>query len=387
MTEKLYDQNAYLKEFDATVLKCDITADGKYEVILDRTAFFPEEGGQTPDRGLLNGARVLDVQISGGEIIHYLDVYQTEGTVVHCNVDWDYRFTNMQMHSGEHVFSGIINSKFGLNNVGFHLSDNSATCDYDGKLSEQELKEAEELVNRVIWDNHIIKTYYPDSILLESLNYRSKSGIEGQVRLVEIEDVDLCACCAPHVSSTAEIGIFKIVSFENYKGGIRVNFLCGKRAFEDYGRLNELETVLSRSLNAKKDDIAATVERLKSSIAKLEYSNISLRRMRVSCECENLQSGMVFLTEEDSDLLRFAMGELKSNFCGLCIAFAGNDDDGYKFIAECDGQDINKLLEKLKLSFEIRGGGRNGSIQGSINGKRDQLSLFMTDIGFKMFEN
>lgn len=387
MTEKLYDLNSYLKEFDATVISCNSCPEGLYEVILDKTAFFPEEGGQTSDIGKIGFYNVLDVQLKEGRIIHYMKEPQPIGCKVHCEIDWNHRFSNMQMHSGEHIFSGIINKEYGFNNVGFHLSDNSATCDYDGKLTEDDIRRVELLTNRVIWENHSVRTYFPDKSELVSLNYRSKSGIEGDVRIVEISDVDVCACCAPHVANTSEIGIFKVVSFEAYKGGIRVNFLCGLRAFEDYRRLTDMEVGLSRRLNIKRSEISDTVDKMQSSIIELQYSNVALRRIQVGSICESVDKGVVFLQERDADLLRFSIGELKSRFYGLCISFAGSDESGYRFLAEFDGEDLTPFFEKLKASFEVRGGGRNGSIQGSINGKKHQILAFIEENCSEIFEN
>lgn len=386
MTERLFDLNSYISEFEAQVEACYITADGKFELVLDRTAFFPEEGGQTPDKGTINGFEVQDVQIKDGEICHLVKFFVPEGTKVSCKIDWEYRFSNMQMHSGEHIFSGLVNREFGYNNVGFHLSDNSATMDYDGKLSESDIRRIEKLANKAIWENHKVNVSFPEASELETLKYRSKGPVEGPVRIVEIEGIDLCACCAPHVSRTGEIGLIKIVSWENYKSGVRLNYLCGRRALEDYERLSDMEINLSRNLNAKKGDITETVGKLKNSVSELEYSNVSLRRMRVSSICENADKGMVFLSDEDSDLLRFAIGELKSRFIGLCIVFAGNDDSGYKFIAEYDGGDINILLECLKKHF-VKGGGRNGCLQGSLTGTKEDIEKTVSDNCQNMFEN
>lgn len=387
MTIKLYDENAYIKEFEAIVTGCFITADGKFELTLDKTAFFPEEGGQTPDKGTINGFEVLDVQIKDGEICHLVKFFVPEGTTVSCRIDWEHRFSNMQMHTGEHIFSGLVHREHGLNNVGFHLSENSATMDYDGKLTDSDIKRLERLANETIWANKKVTAFYPSKDELEAMEYRSKKEIDGDIRIVTIEDTDACACCAPHVAHTGEVGLIKIVFWENYKGGVRLNYLCGERAFKDYLRLSEMETNLSRNLNAKKGDIAETVGKLQSSVSELEYSNMSLRRMRVSDECENINKGILFLEDEDADLLRFAMGELKSRFCGLCVVLAGNDENGYRYMAECDGNDLVQLSENLKKNFDVKGGGRNGCLQGSLVGKKEDIISFLDENYMSLFEN
>ena len=276
MTEKLYDKDPYLTEFSATVTGCFINADATFDITLDKTAFFPNEGGQSCDKGTLNGLDVINVELKDDDIVHVVKIFIPEGTVVECVIDSEHRFSNMQMHTGEHIFSGLVHSRFGYDNVGFHLSDNSATMDYNGKLSESDVRELEALANEVIWSDKAVKTFFPAESELETLDYRSKSGIKGAVRLVEIEGVDLCACCAPHVAHTGEIGLIKIVSHESYKGGTRLNYLCGKRALADYSRLFSLESELSKLLNASKGDIYEAVDKLKTALADIEFKAVGL---------------------------------------------------------------------------------------------------------------
>ena len=387
MTEKLYDKDAYLKEFTATVTGSFKEENGLFKIVLDKTAFFPEEGGQTPDKGTINDIDVLDVQIKEGVICHYLSMDIPVGTEVKGVIDWEHRYTNMQMHSGEHIFSGLVHREFGYDNVGFHLSDNTATMDYNGKLTKEDILRLEMLANRVIWENRKITASFPSSEELEKLDYRSKGPVNGPVRIVKIEGVDLCACCAPHVRLTGEIGLFKIVSFENYKGGVRLNFLSGKRAFLDYERLNDIEIKLSQSLNVKKEDILSSVDKLLKTAAELEYSNTALRRKEVESLCKNSSSGVLFLEKENTDLLRFTMDELKKHLSCVCVVFAGNDAEGYRFLAEYDKEGLNELLEGFKGTFNAKGGGKSGSIQGTLYGKREDIVLFLKDRFENMFGN
>ena len=223
MTRKLYDEDARLLEFSGTVLSCEYDEKKKgYLVILDQTAFFPEEGGQTPDKGSIDGKEVLDVQIKDDVITHYLAEPMEAGSMVKGTIDWQHRFFNMQQHSGEHLFSGLAYRKYGLKNVGFHLSNQIVTMDFDKALSEAQLKEMEWEINEAIVANVEIKTGYPTKEALESMDYRSKIEIDGAVRIVEILGYDVCACCAPHVARTGEIGGFKIQTVQNYKGGVRI---------------------------------------------------------------------------------------------------------------------------------------------------------------------
>ena len=270
MTEKLYDRDPYQRSFEAAVLSCKAMED-QYEVILDRTLFFPEEGGQSPDQGILGGAHVLDVQIKGDVIIHTLDVALEVGKTVAGEIDWDHRFSNMQQHSGEHIFSGLVYKNYGYTNVGFHLSDQIVTMDFNGPLTMEQIAELEWEVNRVIASNVEIKATYPTKEELAQMEYRSKKEIDGAIRIVEIAGYDLCACCAPHVARTGEIGGFKIQSLQNYKGGVRISFLCGFRALAEAGKKAQILSELTGILTTNQEQLAENVQKLKAKNQELQF--------------------------------------------------------------------------------------------------------------------
>ncbi|MBR5754064.1 MAG: alanyl-tRNA editing protein, partial [Clostridia bacterium] len=248
-TEKLYDADAACRAFSARVLSCG-PADGtpgRYAVVLDRTAFFPEGGGQYADTGTLQedkadcetpqtpAVRVLDVQISeDGVITHYCSGPVTPGTQVTGTLDWEQRYVRMQNHTGEHLVSGTVHRLFGLDNIGFHLGDGDVTCDFNGLLSEEQLRDVERVVNRAVWENVEVLCDYPDPAVLKDLDYRSKLELTEEVRLVTIPGYDVCACCAPHVARTGEVGLIKLVGAEKAHGGTRVHLLCGPWALDDY---------------------------------------------------------------------------------------------------------------------------------------------------------
>ena len=271
MTEtiKLYDRDAYAIEFEADIISCEPNKadDKQFDIILNQTLFFPEEGGQSPDMGILGGYSVVDVQIKNGVITHTVDISagdccimgkeeaQTEkktdgqitgmecasekvelaaGVHVHGKIDWQHRFYNMQQHSGEHIFSGIVHRRFGFENVGFHLSDSVVTMDFSGVISPEDIAEVEHEVNVAISKNIPIEVTYPSRDELAHMEYRSKIEIEGQVRIVTVPGYDVCACCAPHVKRTGEIGMLKVMNYQNYKGGVRISILCGFRALEAF---------------------------------------------------------------------------------------------------------------------------------------------------------
>ena len=268
MTEKLYDTNSYLSEFDCRILSF---GENKNRIFIetDKTAFFPEGGGQASDKGYLDEFYISDVQIVGDRIFHYtenipetLSLLQKKDTL-HGKIDMKKRFSDMQQHSGEHIFSGLVCGNFGYNNVGFHLGTEVVTLDFDGMLGEDDITRIEFLANKAVWDNKEILVHFPTDEELKNINYRSKIEIEGQTRLVEIPGIDICACCAPHVKTTGEIGIIEVVAYERYKGGTRVSILCGERALKDIRhKLNENRKV-SALTSSKQLETSVFVEKLK----------------------------------------------------------------------------------------------------------------------------
>ena len=238
MTEKLFYKDSHLAEFTATVQSCE-QEEKYYKVVLDRTAFFSEGGGQSADTGILDGVKVFDVQEKDGILYHMTEKPLKIGNTIEGKIDWDERFSKMQQHSGEHIVSGLIHQKYGYNNVGFHLGQDAVTMDFDGVITKEQLKEIEFLANEGVAKNLDILVDYPTEEELDKITYRSKIEIEGQIRIVTIEGYDVCACCAPHVKKTGEIGLIKLTNVQNYKGGVRITMLCGFRALADY---NEKET-------------------------------------------------------------------------------------------------------------------------------------------------
>ena len=238
-TKRIFDEDAYITEFEATVLSCTECEKG-FEIILDQTAFFPEGGGQYPDKGTLNRTEITDVQEDKeGVIRHFSEKGIPAGEKVYGKIDWEQRFDFMQQHSGEHIFSGLAHKKFGATNVGFHLGYDETTIDLDVPLSEKDVLELELLANKAVYKNLPIEISYPSEEELEVLPYRSKKKLSGKIRIVTFPGYDICACCGTHVKQTGEIGIIKLTAFQNYKGGTRLFMLCGKRAFKDYQNKNK----------------------------------------------------------------------------------------------------------------------------------------------------
>lgn len=261
MTEKLYDTDPYLRTFTARVVSCEAAGDVWYAV-LDRTAFFPEGGGQGADHGTLNGVPVTDVHEKQGIITHTLAGAVTPGTEVTGIIDDARRRDMTQQHSGEHILTGIIHGKYGYDNVGFHIGSDAVTLDFNGVLTEAQVLEAERLANEAIWRNTPITARYPDPEELASIDYRSKKAIDGAVRIVTVEGIDVCACCGTHVTRAGEVGIIKVIGMINYKGGVRVSILCGSRALDWLNGVQKENRALSHVLSAKPGEMTDSVNRI-----------------------------------------------------------------------------------------------------------------------------
>ena len=384
-TKKLYDLDAYAIEFEAEVLSCEeVKCTAKsgeeklcYEVVLDQTLFFPEEGGQTPDQGFLGSAEVLDVQIKGDVITHYVSKGFEIGAVVTGNIDWKHRFFNMQQHSGEHLFSGLAYRKHGLKNVGFHLSNQIVTMDFDKALSEEELKEMEWEINEAIVANVEIKTGYPSKEELAVLEYRSKIEIEGAIRIVEIPGYDICACCAPHVHRTGEIGMFKIQNVQNYKGGMRISFLCGFRALEEYRRKSEIISNLSGLLTTNQENIAEHVGKLKTQVQSLKTQLSSAKQAlmegRIAEIPQEQKDVLLFEQDIDTPVMRAVVNKLVEMHDGVCGIFVGDEERGYNFIIGSKNVDCRDVAAKLREKLNARGGGKVPMIQGSVAASEDKI--------------
>lgn len=376
MTEKLFYEDSHMVSFSAVVRSCEKSQDG-YEAVLDRTAFFPEGGGQYADTGQLGGVHVLDVQEREGMIYHKTDAPLEAGAEVEGTIDWTERFSKMQQHSGEHIVSGLIHSTYGYDNVGFHMGKDAITMDFNGVLTREQVKDIEYRANEAVVKNLDICVTYPSKEELAEIAYRSKIEIEGQVRIVEIPGYDTCACCAPHVKKTGEIGMIKLTGVQNYKGGVRISMLCGFRALEDYneklGSVREISVLLS----AREYEISEEVQRLKeelalkkSKIAELQQKILSYKVQEIP---ENEPLMMLFEAELSGNAPRELMNLLLEKGTEIVAVFAGNDAEGYRYVIGSRKRDVRPFAKALNATFSGRGGGKPEMVQGSLNGREEEI--------------
>ncbi|WP_173438018.1 alanyl-tRNA editing protein [Sharpea azabuensis] len=373
-TVKLYDKHPYETTFHATIQ--DIQYDKNTTLILDQTLFFPEEGGQCADSGTIDGYEVIDVQISKGIIKHILKghVELEIGNEIQGEIDWDLRFSNMQNHSGEHIFSGIVHREYGYDNVGFHLGKDVVSVDFNGPIDEVSLRRIEKEVNQVIYENRVIRAYYPSEEELASLNYRSKKEVDAPLRIVEIENCDVCACCALHVRRSGEVGLFKVVHMMNYKGGVRIFILCGQRALDYVLELDDNMNAIYHMLSANNSSVVKYVKQLidTNNALKQEVFNLNKKEVQRLVEEANENHRYFFVEDLDKNLQREMVNSLAQRLEGYVGVFAGSDRMGYRFILASRNNDTTKLFDVLK-SHGAKGGGNALMVQGYMKTSQDTI--------------
>ena len=372
-TKRLYYEDVYKKEFTAKVLECREAKKG-FHIILDESAFYPEGGGQPSDTGYLNDVKVKEVHEKEGELLHYTDQPMEVGTEVQGRIDWARRFDLMQQHSGEHMVSGLIHEAYGYDNVGFHMGSDTITIDLNGPLDEAQLAEIERKTNQKIWEDTQIKIIYPTAEELEKIDYRSKKEINEAIRLVEIEGVDCCACCAPHVRSTSEIGMIKILKAMKHKNGIRLYFVCGHRAFVDYQAKHLQAINISQKLSLPPDDLVKGIDQLLNENNQLKQELSSLKKQIIDQQVQSLPQQdhyLIFTNDLDRSLQQYYLNQLFP-LCSNYVAIFVGKDENYRFII-ASNNDSRELLNKLKGHFEIKGGGKANMVQGQIKGNQKTI--------------
>ena len=370
MTEKLFYQDSHMRNFGAVVESCE-KAGEEYEAVLNRTAFFPEGGGQYADTGVIDKVPVVDVKEREGVIFHRVKRPLAVGKQVEGFIDWEERFSKMQQHSGEHIVSGLVHSHFGYDNVGFHMGRDAITMDFNGILTKAQLKEIEKEANEAVVKNLEIQVLYPSKEELSQIAYRSKIEIEGQVRIVVVPGYDTCACCAPHVKRTGEIGLIKLTGLQNYKGGVRVSMLCGFRALADYEEKAESVKRLSVMLSAKENEVAEEVQRLKEELTAQKGKLARLEGKLLEQKVGELEKNQKLVVLFESDLAGNAPRELVNRILckgtEIAAVFAGTPANGYRYVVGSKTLDVRPFAKRLNERFQGRGGGKPEMVQGSIS--------------------
>jgi len=377
----LYYQKPYVKEFDAAVISCTKTDRG-YEIELSDTAFYPEGGGQPGDRGVLTvkaqpekAIQVVDTQLIGEHIIHIADTDILAGTPVHGVVDWENRCDNMQGHSGEHILTGIIYRTYGFDNIGFHMGESYITADFNGQLTEEQVITVEQRANEIIRANLPIEESFPSEQERKTMQYRSKKELSGTVRIITIPGLDACACCGTHVTATGEVGLLKIMSSTNRKKGIRLEFLCGRKALLAYEQEMLQVKAISRCLSAKPSEIQAAVEKLNAEKSKLQQllHEMTQKYLEQKAASSTEEGNLQICFEENlgiEELRYFGTQLLHTGKVKTCAVLseaeaATAETPAYNYVIISNTLDLKQHVKTLNQQLNGRGGGTSTAIQGT----------------------
>lgn len=379
-TEKLFYQDAYQTTFTATVVDCREHKHG-YAVVLDRTCFYPEGGGQPGDQGTLDDVAVTDTHEKEGQVLHYTAEPMAVGTAVTGTIDWQRRFDLMQQHSGEHMVSGVVHRIYGYDNVGFHMGADMITIDFSGILTEEQLQAVEREVNQRIWLDSEVRCWYPGAEELKDLPYRSKKELSGAVRIVEFPGADICACCGTHVKRTGEIGLVKLLSVQKFHSGVRVEMLSGGRAYAYINEVLAQNKQISQQLSAKVKETAKAVKGLAAELEAQKQRLFAMENAQFAAKAAELRDRgdvLVKLEGLSADGVRRAAIAIQETCGGRAAVFSGDDASGYKYAAGQLNGDLRAWVKELNGALSGRGGGKPGFVQGSVSAKWDEIVAFMS---------
>ena len=377
-TQKLFYEDVYCRRFQAKVVSC-VPGKHGFDVVLDKTAFYPEGGGQPGDTGFLSGVRVTDTHEAGGEIVQYCEQPLEAGSTVEGEIDWAHRFSLMQLHSGEHILSGIVHRHFGYDNVGFHMGADMVTIDFSGMLTEQDIRSIEREANEIVWENRPVTIAFPPEEELAHIPYRSKKALSGDVRIVTVENADICACCGTHVTRTGEIGLIKIFSCVKFHEGVRLEILCGMRAYDYGNRLIDQNRKNSALLSAKPTETNAAAARAMDELNAAKYRASQLENELFSLKAKQFAGGddvLLFTQAMNPDAVRRFADAILASCTGRIAIFAGDDNEGYKYALCKTGADLRGLVKELNAVCHGRGGGKPFFAQGSVTGTRAEIEAF-----------
>ena len=379
-TVRLYYQDAHLQEFSAQVVSCE-QEKARWAVVLDQTAFYPEGGGQPGDTGTLDGVRVLDTHARGEAVVHCCDAPIAVGSTVRGTIDWARRLDYMQQHSGEHIVSGIIHRRFGYENVGFHMGADIVTIDFSGMLTMDDVREIEREANEAVWANLPIVVSWVDGEEKANAVYRSKKPIDGVLRLVSIPAIDVCACCGTHVFSTGEIGLIKIFTCQKFHDGVRLEMLCGRKAYDHVNSILAQNKRISALLSAKPQQTAQAAERMLDELSQVKYRAGALELRLIAQAAEELtgRGDSLLFMDLSADGLR-QMADAGMRACGgMCAVFTGSDETGWRYAIGHAGGDLRAFSRRMNDALRGRGGGKPEFVQGSVQASRAEIEAFWNE--------
>ena len=401
MSDRLYYTDPSLRTFDATIARV-ARRDQRALVTLDRTAFYPTSGGQPFDTGTLGAFRVVDViDEEDGSITHVLELgssnselknqnselttpHLTPGQAVHGEIDWDRRFDHMQQHTGQHVLSAALDTLFGVRTVSFHLGAAVSTIDLARELSAAEIAAAEAAANRIVWEDRAVAIRFADAEEAARLPLRKEPARGGTLRLIEVDGCDLSACGGTHVSRTGGIGVIAVAAWERFKGGQRLEFLCGGRALGGYRTLRDAMSASVRLVSVLPAELPAAIERLRTEAKNQQRVVSALQADLARYRANELAAGAQIVgryrlvasaVDADANGLKALAGAIAAT-PGLLVALVSSSTPALIVIARSADVDLSAdhLLTKLVAQFGGRGGGRSEMAQaGGLVGSSEEI--------------
>lgn len=387
MQDARYYHHPDERSFDAAVTRCQAYKDGLFAVTLSDTLFYPEGGGQPGDTGTLSGVRVTDTRLSGDEIIHVCVAELPVGQTVHGELDWERRFRHMQCHTGEHIFSGIAHELYGCNNVGFHLSRDCVTIDFDRVLTPEQLTEVERQTNEAVFADVPTVISYPDADTLRTLDYRSKKELTGTVRIVEAGGRDVCACCGLHVAHSGMVGCVKVGTQTPHRGGIRLTLLIGWDAVRDYDQKQKSVTEISHILSAKPHEVAQAVELMASRNDRYKAEVIALHEQIFRLKAALLPNGQDRLwsfAESLSPVLIRQFADILAEQTGWASVFSETPNGGYQYAICSHHVDVRPICKELNRALNGHGGGKPAVVQGAVQASQREIETFCRNLSIDL---
>lgn len=384
-TRKLYYEDCHLRSFSARVTCCEKTEKG-WQIVLDATAFYPEGGGQACDLGTVSGVQVLDVRDKGETVVHLCNGPLDVGTEVEGVIDYERRFDLMQQHSGEHIVSGIIHKRFGYHNVGFHMGADLVTIDFDGPIPADELPLIEALANRVVWENRLLRIWYPSPEELPNVGYRTKRALPWPVRVVEVPDCDKCACCGVHVASTGEIGLVKLFSCVKFHEGVRIEMAAGGRALNYLSRVYEQNRQVSQAFSARILETGEAARRMNEQLGAEKFRSAGLQRQvfaAIAGKCRDAGDILHFEPGLTPAQVRELCDAVAEGCGGMAAVFSGDDARGYSYCLMTRNGDLRGLNKAMTTALNGRGGGKPEFQQGSVKADKAAIEAFFAERGEK----
>ncbi|HOM94073.1 MAG TPA: alanine--tRNA ligase-related protein [Candidatus Saccharicenans sp.] len=369
-TEKLYFKNAYLKEFTARVIGQEVR-DGQRLVVLDRTAFYPESGGQPHDIGFLNGVKVNRVEEEDSVIFHYVQS-ELSGEEVHGQIDWERRFDHMQQHTGQHILSQAFYQVVKGETLAFHLGQVESTVEIDiQSIKDETLFQVERLANDIIFSDVEIKTYFLSEDKIASVPLRKAPKVSGLIRIVEVSGFDYSACGGTHCERSGQVGLIKVIRQERIRGHVRFSFVCGFRALTEFKHRLDWLQAAARLFSSEEREVPAAAERTLAELRSLKKKQQRLEENLAIFEATEMlarsQSKIVsgLFSDKSPDELKFLALQLIHRAEVMAVLAGLAENSFYLVIAAAENlrTDVRQVVPVLQAEIKLKGGGSPTLVQ------------------------